>query len=1100
MTRAHKIPRQRRALARKPRRIHGGVLAALALTAVATLATCAPALAAPPEAPELSVEDATNAVPTPSVEARLRAVLNPNGEPGEAGTYEFLYKASSTGQCEGGSHAPASPGMSFGFNREEYSEVIAGLTPGTEYAVCVRVEGGTSKEATITTPAVSFTTALPPETPQTTAANPVAATTATLNGVLNPGNARTREPGTYEFRYKESANECEGENGKSVSATKPPGLNANEPVQAPVTGLLPNTQYTFCLLAINEAGEVSPPSGPKTFTTEAIPPNVTAEYPSELEATTATLNASIDPGGAATTYHFEYLTAAQFEADGNTFGAGVQKTPESASVGADNSEHPVAVSLEKLQPGTAYRFRAVATNAKSPAGTPGPVAAFATNAPPGATASLASLPDGRAYEMVSPQEKNGGSIRGIHGISSGGVVMAAANGERITYASLASFGDAKGAAVGSQYLSTRHPSTGWLTQNISTPMNDQAYVLGTTGTPFEAFSPELSTGLVSGGQRGGVSHEDRPVESPPLAPGAPPGYENDYLDEFPEDVLQPLLTQTPSVPASAFGLQFLGTTPDLSHIVVESANTALSPNAVEGHGFNLYEWNRETGGFQVLNVLPGDTASTPQETRLNLGGSHLDTDRAISEDGSKVIWRSNTGLYVRTGIETNDERTVQVDAPAGGGQFLTASSDDTKIFFDDANHLTPESSSEGEDMYMFEPETDHLADLTVDRVDPGGAEVVGVLGASVDGSYVYFVANGVLATGASPGNCKHGPSPSESTCNLYLWHEGWKTPKFIARLAGHDESAETYNQLGLAYDWSSGVGTRTARVSRDGLSAVFMSERSLTGYDNTVRGGSHCGEPALELPASCEEVFSYEASPSEAVPGHLICVSCNPSGTRPRGPSGIPGGTDYSLQVATYQSRVLSEGVDAGRVFFESEDALVPQDTNNAPDVYEYEEGQDYLISGGENPEGASFVDASETGNDVFFLTSAQLVPQDADRLVDLYDARAPHEPGEPAGFSSQPSAPCEGEECRPTTPPVPEFSAPASETFSGAGNLAPVTPALSVPVKAKPLTRAAKLAKALHTCKKDKSKKTRSSCEKQARKRYGAKKATKSSVKRSKK
>jgi hypothetical protein len=86
------------------------------------------------------------------------------------------------------------------------------------------------------------------------------------------------------------------------------------------------------------------------------------------------------------------------------------------------------------------------------------------------------------------------------------------------------------------------------------------------------------------------------------------------------------------------------------------------------------------------------------------------------------------------------------------------------------------------------------------------------------------------------------------------------------------------------------------------------------------------------------------------------------------------------------------------------------------------------------------------------------------------------------------PSPVCEGEACQgaPAVPPV--FGTPGSATFDGAGNL---TPAAAAPVKAKPLTRAQKLAKALEACKKDKAKKKRSSCEKQARKRYGAKKAT---------
>src|ERR1700730_17011789 len=82
----------------------------------------------------------------------------------------------------------------------------------------------------------------------------------------------------------------------------------------------------------------------------------------------------------------------------------------------------------------------------------------------------AVLPDGRAWEMVSPLDKNGGDIRGILGDNGGGVVQSSASGNRITYVSLASFGTAQGASIGSQYFSERGPA-GWQGRNISTPTN-----------------------------------------------------------------------------------------------------------------------------------------------------------------------------------------------------------------------------------------------------------------------------------------------------------------------------------------------------------------------------------------------------------------------------------------------------------------------------------------------------------------------------------------------------------------------------------------------------------------------------------------------------
>ena len=681
----------------------------------------------------------------------------------------------------------------------------------------------------------------------------------------------------------------------------------------------------------------------------------------------------------------------------------------------------------------------------------------------------ASLPDGRAFEMVSPLDKNGGAIAGIDGVSGGGVVQASVNGQAITYVSLASFGAPLGAPAGSQYVSSRESGVGWSTQNISTPMNDQIYGQA-EGTPFRAFSSDLSDGLVFGGIRGGFG---RQVESPSLA-GAPAGYENYYLYGVPAGGLQPLVTRAPDVPAKEFALRFRGGTPDLSNVVVASS-AALNAGEETGKSPEMYEWSRSTGGFQPVSILPD---GTPVSSHTGLGGGSKgetgETGQAISQDGARVVWTGGPGpgLYIREGIGTESVRTVQIDTsqggpePSGNGEFRTASTDGSKVFFTDRSELTSDANTGspascgategrcGSDLYEFDVNSGQLRDITVDHVDANGAGVQGVLGASGDGSYVYFVANGVLNSGAVPGNCRGGESPPGAVCNLYLWHEGWEKPRFIATLSGEDERASERAGLGVAGDWQSKIGVRTSRVSRDGLSVVFMSQQPLRtanfpdGYDNTVSSGASCGLDGTgnPLPASCEEVFLYEAVGA----GRLSCVSCNPLGVRPTGPSGIPAGTEIENNLAIYQSRVLSEGSGTGRVFFDSADGLVPQDTNGAEDVYEWEGGNVYLLSDGRSVRGASLVDASSNGNDVFFITNAQLVAQDTDRQVDLYDARAPHELGEAVGFSLAPPVVCEGEDCHAAGATPPAFAVPTSSVFVGAGNVAGVASKPMVKSKSK--------------------------------------------------
>ncbi len=130
---------------------------------------------------------------------------------------------------------------------------------------------------------------------------------------------------------------------------------------------------------------------------------------------------------------------------------------------------------------------------------------------------------------------------------------------------------------------------------------------------------------------------------------------------------------------------------------------------------------------------------------------------------------------------------------------------------------------------------------------------------------------------------------------------------------------------------------------------------------------------------------------------------------------------------------------DAGQVFFETNEALVPSDTNGVRDVYEYEGGGAYLISSGTSSFETTLEDVSESGDDVFFRSNQQLVPQDNQpgQLV-TYDARVN------GGFAEPPSPPpcTTADACRTPVAPQPSvYGAPASQTFSGVGNLAPPPP-----------------------------------------------------------
>ena len=800
--------------------------------------------------------------------------------------------------------------------------------------------------------------------------------------------------------------------------------------------------------------------------------------------------------------------------------------------------------------------------------------------------ALASvLPDGRAWELVSPPDKHGAGIESITAF--GGVIQAAEDGGAITYVSTnppVAEPPGNRAFETTQLLSVR-TATGWSTQDIATPHSEVGPFEVGRPAEYQWFSPDLALGLVE------------PRGETPLAPPQIPGELQEKTLYLHDDApLAPATTEAASYAQAkangetmhdqgylalatkanviegaklTFGtgslnerLEFRDASPDLSHIVFHSTEQ-LTPG-----GGTLYEW--ANGKLSSIgDGQPGAGYLAP--------GTH-----AVSNDGSRVISTLESRLYL-TGnamqppspVENGkcsvpaDACTIEVSAPEPGGEpavapvFQTASSDGAKVFFTDRARLTGDSTAhretpEARDLYVFEVTSGEgealagrLTDLTVDQNfhENGERAVVHdeVLGASENGAYVYFVADGLLggaqARGAVPGTPK-----------LYLAHydgSGWEAPQFIATLSGEDEP-----------DWDGGhtgeLGLLAARVSPDGRWLAFMSERSLTGYDNVDVSEAETPINPREQGVKTkvhhdEEVYLYDAET-----GGLVCASCNASGARPSGvfdpnedeaaqrllvderevwkghwlAGSVPGYTSVSTSLAFYQSRYLSND---GRLFFDSPDTLVPAAVDGEENVYEYEpEGEQPegamcdsetqgasevlkreaggagcvgLISSGNSAKESAFLDASESGADVFFLTESQLVPADQDTAYDVYDAHVCTSASPCVAPAASPSpSPCEVEASEATckAPPAAEptiFGAGPTESLAGgSGNLAPA-PAAPLPAKPVPKSaaevRAEKLTKALRACKKVRAKKKRVSCEKQARKKYGPPAAKKASIER---
>jgi hypothetical protein len=669
-----------------------------------------------------------------------------------------------------------------------------------------------------------------------------------------------------------------------------------------------------------------------------------------------------------------------------------------------------------------------------------------------------ALPDCRAYEQVSPVEKNYADALGAVT-----TVRASASGEAVTFDSLGTFPLGRGASgegssqLFSAYLSARG-AEGWPTQNLEPEVNPGGGASPLAVTEDLSYTFELS------------SNEPPLSSEPSVVEGRQALYMRDNQTGSYRLLFQPAAGES----ASFF---FVAAAADDSRVFFESSNRLL-PEAPLGVR-SLYEWHE--GQLALVDLLPGgapadggaagwrgpgaeeETVELPDHSH---GQVSYFTEDAVSEDGSRVYFTdlANERLYLRESVPGGAGETFEVSS--GPAAWQAATPDGSQAFY-----------TEGGLLYGFDAQGGGGGQRTA--LTPAGAEVQGVLGVGEEGSYVYFAAKGDLASG--------GVSGAE---NIYLWHEG--AISLVSSGGEEDDwSAHTLIYDSVARDGLA-EGVRTARVSADGRTLLFSSRMNITGYDNHGAGGN-CSEH--EEPATCNELYVYSAST-----GEVKCVSCNPQG--------IAATHDALLYRATSDGSIAPPilypwelprnlSADGSRVFFETEEALLEGDSNSVMDVYEWERegvgscaagrvgGCLYLISSGVSDEPSYFAQASSSGGDVFFFTRQQLVGQDEDELVDLYDAR------EDGGIAAQnppaPAAPCLGEACHPAQPPAPATGPPTSELFSGAENLAPAAEA-TVVTKPKPKPK---------TCRKGHARK-KGRCVKQAtHKRKGKKAANKRRAKR---
>jgi hypothetical protein len=737
------------------------------------------------------------------------------------------------------------------------------------------------------------------------------------------------------------------------------------------------------------------------------PPAIEVESASDTTSTSTTLTASVNPNGSAVAYHFEYLTEAEYEANGQSFEGPNQPQRAPIRDGHLPAGAPSVVTavISGLSSGTAYRFRLIADgecgSAEQACEAVGAASSFATFA-----AISGGLPDGRAYELVSPAEKHAGEVIPAEpGLASCLFeckplaasspnpflpMQSAPDGDAVAYGGYP-FSSLEGAAVYNSYVSSR-ASQGWLTQATSPPL------LRTKGGTYLAYSSNLTEGIIS-------------QPSPVLSSAAPSGKENLYMQRLSSpSVLVPLVTLNPPHREHGWAIEYQGHSPDFAgqfftanDTLTQATPYAPQPPILKSTERDLYEWRE--GSTSLVNVLPGNSAVAPE---AELASASPDA-HSVSANGRRVFWTSANHVYARE----DNQVTREIAHP---GTFISASTDGLTVLLSDG--------------CLYSLLSESCTDLS-----QGQGGFLGLAAQSADLTRIYFVDTAPLAARNSFGQEAQPGKP-----NLYIYEAGGQT-RFITTLGPQDGPLGAQENEHPLNDWGRVPVNRTVEASPDGRYLAIASKSELTGRDNVgpcERLGS-VTEGFRRGPGACREVFFYDS-----LSGRLSCISCSPTGEVPRGNSTLRqiAGAGPWLPQARYVS-------DQGRVFFDSEDRLSPADVNGfVEDVYEREPegvgscteagGCVSLVSPGTGSLDSNFLamggEGPAEGDDVFFTTRNRLVRTDADELIDVYDARVG------GGLLSETEiapAECAGEACQ-SAPGAPLTAAPASQSFYGSGNVKP--------------------------------------------------------------
>ncbi len=1021
------------------------------------------------------------ASPVALTTATLNGTVDPAGVAVSDCHFEYIDDTGfQTNGFASATHVPCTPNPGSGSGDVAVSAAISGLALGTTYHVRLLA---TNANATSRGTDQAFTTDTAVKNLTTDPATAVAATTATLNGTLDPNGAPITD---CHFEYAADTDfQTNGfTNATHVACNGDPGSGSGDvAVAANLVSLATDTTYHFRLVASNANGTTR--GGEQSFTTDTAVHGVTTGTATSVTNTTAILNGSLSPDGTTVTdCHFSYVTQTEFDLHGFANATSAACAPDP---GASATPVDVSATVTGLTAGTAYRFRLVATNANGTSTgaeatftTPGSPAVETTGSPTrtATTARLDSRIDPRGvpatyhfeYGDQGPCNTHPCTATADHPAGSGDEIELVS--QQITgltpnttyyYRVIADNGNPDGPAHGNDMTLTTRTTDATLShghypgppdsdrawEQVSTPDTGDNPVGGALGI---SDSGDRVLYNIDGGSPGSQTGGGLGGANDLLATRAPAGWQMSQIFPTRQQAQSGLWT----LPTGANDLSQLYSV----NYDVSQTGTAdlwrISPDAPPQHLLGVpfaryplvpgYNFGSDDGS-RVVSAVRGDV---DPDHPLAPGATELNDQNLydITSGTPHMVGLLPNGSVPSCGVNSSNMDTGEQDraqhwlTPDGDHMFFPVDPDSFSCSSgqyiglyvrDIAGQTTTRVASAAQLIRSTNRAAFFTTATNIVPEDHGGVDV-----------YRYDLASGDYdcltcfpgLTADVEDSYRAGYTRiavSDDGSRIYFTSPHPLLPGAAGRgIYRVDVASGDLAYVAAAGSASSGVsGRRRNAISPDGSVFVFGSD-----------------EPSLNAPGGQQNGGTAQFYRYDDQDRSLVCVSCPADGSPSPAPvaSTLGAGNDAGPNLTALSAD--------GDLAFATPNPLVAADQNTAgpghnslagTDIYEWRDGRLLLVTDGITPVvGGStpyVTGVSPSGRDVFFAQFAKLTPDALDGGRHLYDARI----GGGFDFPSPPPPPCALGACQGDLSSPPDDPSPGTPAFKGRGDQAVVLGKVSV-------------------------------------------------------